>query len=249
MVSFQDAKVAKAGAGIIERLSRLIFAKPHEVSSLSSWWKPATAFAVLLLLILGGLWLWRDRAARDELVRVPSTPAPSSTSPKSGELAGNNQQERAPVNQAAPSPSRNEALVARSLLPRTATGPDDFETRGGWDRKAMGKPLKEVRHVHIQLISDNELAKGFSQELRARLAGGIVTTSSVDDADAALKISVQRASNKPDETRVIVVVRAVNANGYLLWPDPRRGGSWKYVGQPGNVAQRVASDLSSAVQR
>jgi len=218
---------------------------------LNSWWKPATAFAVLLLLILGGVWLWRNRAPREELVKVSPAPVPASSAapPKPGPPAGNNQGERAPVNQAAPSPSRNEALVARNLLPRTGTGPDEMAARGGWDRSSMGKPLNEIRRVHLQLTTDNEVTREVSEELRARLANGIVATSSIDAADAALKISAQPASNKPDDARIVVIVRAVNANGYLLWPDPRRGGSWKYVGQTRFVAQRIASDLNSAVQK
>ena len=113
----------------------------------------------------------------------------------------------------------------------------------------MGKSLKEIRRVYLQPTADNEPTKELSDALRSRFANGIINTAVVDEADAALKISARRASSQPNEARVVVVVRAVNANGYVVWPDSRRRGSWKYVGEPGYVAQRIANDLAKAVTK
>ena len=68
-----------------------------------------------------------------------------------------------------------------------------------------------------------------------------------EQAEAALKISVRPAAARADEKRVIAIVRAVNANGYVVWPVSRRGSSMRYVGRPRYVAERLVADLTKGV--
>jgi len=86
-------------------------------------------------------------------------------------------------------------------------------------------------------------------ELHVRMSNGFLATSSADDADAALKIAAERSSGRPGDLRVVVIVKAVNANGHLVWPDSRGSGSWKYVGRPNLVAERIANDMTKAVRK
>jgi len=82
--------------------------------------------------------------------------------------------------------------------------------------------------------------------LRTRLATGVVQISEAEQADAALKISIK--PSPAVDSRVIAIVRAVNANGYVVWPASRRGSSWRYVGQPDYVAERIVADLTRDIE-
>jgi hypothetical protein len=148
-------------------------------------------------------------------------------------------------------PARDE-IVERSLLPTASetADPGEIATRGAWNRDLMGKPLSEVRKVHAQIVGENSSSQEFLTQLRERLAeGSRLQLSDSEQADAALKISVRPASARAGDRRVIVIVRAANANGYVVWPDSRSGLSWRYVGQPRYVAQRLVADLNNDIQR
>src|SRR6185369_17497791 len=149
-------------------------------------------------------------------------------------------------------PQRDETFVERSLLPNTSTttNPNEIATRGAWNRDTMGKSLNEVRRLHLQLMGGNTSSDEFERQLRERLATDQnLKLSDADQADAALKISVSPASSRAGDSRVIVSVRGVNANGFVVWPASRRGSSWRYVGQPRFVADRMVTDLMTDIRR
>lgn len=221
------------------------------------WLKPAAALATLALLLAGGWWIWSNRQPPVQLVRVASSPTldtspiPSTSPDKLGPRTPTG---RGPENQTAvPSPvlARREPdsteSVMRTIVPNTgtATDPEEAGTRGAWNPASMGKRLDEVRKIYLQPIADNGPTKELSDSLRGRLANGVIASSDADSADAALKISAQPAA----EGRIVVVVRVVNANGYVIWPDSRRGSSWRYSGRPEEVANRIVNDLGRAVKR
>jgi len=106
-----------------------------------------------------------------------------------------------------------------------------------------------MRRVYLQATADNDSTRQLTEELRTQLMNAGVTISVADEADAALKISAQRRTDQPNDYRIVAVIRAVNTNGYVVWPEARRRGSWQYVGQPRFVAQRIANDLMKAVRR
>jgi hypothetical protein len=148
-------------------------------------------------------------------------------------------------------PERDETIVERSLLPDTTTNaePGEVATRGAWNREVMGKPLSEVARVHAQITGDSSSSQEFSKQLQGRLSGGSgLQLADSEGADAALKISVRPASQRAGDSRVIVIARVANANGYVVWPASRRGSSWRYVGQPRYVAQRLVADLAREIE-
>jgi hypothetical protein len=221
-----------------------------------------------LILFAGAWWLWRNRQDVPQVARINPTPVPSAAPGTPAPSPANNEKSNQegpaakrpttrPLNPAAPviagndqkSRGGNETLVERNFLPSTdaVTDPGENATRGSWNR-TMGKSLQEIHSVYLQATVDNASTKNIADELRTQLASARVTIANADDADAALKISAQRASDQPNDSRVVVIIRAVNANGYVVWPDPHRRGSWKYVGQPRFVAQRIANDLRKAVR-
>jgi hypothetical protein len=216
------------------------------------------------LLLAGAWWLWRNRQSEPRIAQVPLTPAPTATqsaptvSPSNVDKHNQNDRQPSGRKDSGSSPSQiaqnnqkslppNAALVERSFLP-SGGGEDDNATRGA-NRNLGGKTLHEVRRVYLQATADNEATRKLLVELQGRLGNGILTVSAADNAEAAVKISAQRASDQPDDPRVVAIVRAVNADGRVVWPDSRRKGSWKYIGEPRFVAERIASDLTKAVRR
>lgn len=233
------------------------------------WWKPVTALCALALLCASGWWMWSNRSGRSEVVLVAPTPAPTapaiSPSPKQQTVEEpqraalppkplpNEKATPAPVlaQRNSDAPQRDESFVERSLLPNSNANaePSEIATRGAWNRDTMGKPLNEVSRLHLQLMGGNTSGE-FLTRLRERLATDQnLKMSDVEQADAALKISVSPASNRANDARVIVSVRGVNANGFVVWPASRRGSSWRYVGQPRAVADRIVTDLTRDIRR
>jgi hypothetical protein len=149
-------------------------------------------------------------------------------------------------------PRRDETFVERTLLANNsaAVDPNEIATRGAWNRDTMGKPLNEVRRLHLQFVGGNISNDEFERQLRERLTTDQnLKLSDAEQADAALKISISPASLRAGDSRVIVSVRGVNANGFVVWPASRRGSSWRYVGQPRAVADRIVTDLMSDIMR
>jgi hypothetical protein len=268
-VAVEETAPGRASSLAAHRLWTSTIAATRNLVSSSGWWKPVAAFAVLMLLFAGAWVLWSTRKSQQEFVRIaptsgPGVPAPVPAIPAPSQPQGTQPQrtpetpiKKAPQskNEVAPpvlaqrepmSRQREETLVQRSLVPNSSTAePAEAGTRGAWNNNSMGKPLNGVHQVYIQSGADRAVSGALLSELQARLAGSSsVRFSDAERADAALKISVRRASSRADDARVIVLVRAVNANGYVVWPVARRGSSWRYLGRPGDVAERIVRDLT-----
>jgi hypothetical protein len=249
----------------------LTLRKPGSGSAFS--WKPAAALATMVLLALGGWWLWsHQKSAHHEIVRlnpaplaVPQpSPLPTTTPqlqgshPETGSRLPGERPATAPSPQPAASPARptpsepDETTVARSIVPDAAAdlSPESGDGRRGWDPELMGKPFGEVQSVFVEAVGPNVLRQRLDDELRRRLkTNSIVRFAEREQADAALKISVRPASKSKDEQRVIAIVRVVSANGYVMWPMSRRGSSWRYVGRADYVVGRILTDLESDLAR
>ncbi|HEV8367159.1 MAG TPA: hypothetical protein VGQ39_04335 [Pyrinomonadaceae bacterium] len=235
------------------------------------WWKPAAAFVMLILFCAGAWWYWSSgQKPHREIVFVAPTPGPTAaptSAPTASELpapkssstpakSASPDKRIPPLVQVAKSGTSHEpkqSFVERSVVPddtfKNGTATDTgANPRGGWDRQVMGKPLGEVRRVYVQTVTDSPPSQVLLEELRLGLTGGgKLQFSESADADAALKISVRRASDRADDQRVIAIVRVVNANGYVVWPVSRRGSSMRYVGRPRYVAERVLTDVMKSV--
>jgi hypothetical protein len=270
-VTVAIAKTSFAAAASVAARRIFGFASEGPKSSVR-WWKLVSEFAVVALLIAGAWWAWTSRQNRTEIVRVTPTPAPTvpMVNPTPGQQKGQEQQGvtsppdiRSPEIKTTPTatptwaqrqPQPREAedtFVARSLVASDSTSPEpgEFSTRGAWNRDSMGKRLSEVRKIYFQPLADNQLTREVLSRLQSSLVNTALTNSGAADADAALKITAQPASARAGEARVAVVVRVVNANGYVIWPDSRRSSSWRYVGYPRFVAERIVKDLAGEVQR
>lgn len=131
--------------------------------------------------------------------------------------------------------------------------PNDF--RSGTDvrsggRPLIGKSLAEVRHVYIEPTGDQVLGKQVAEQVAGSLSQltNLSVTSDKELADAALKLYVRHESDvdDPDEKTVTVIVRLVNAEGFVVYPNRRRVTGWKYVGPIGKLPSRIAADLMRA---
>ena len=146
--------------------------------------------------------------------------------------------------------SRTDAkVVSRTIV--TDPDADTYEIGASreWDRARMGKPLAEVRAVYLQAADDDQ-SRELRSLLQARIAGqSPLQAAASEQADAAMRISVRPATTRTNEKRVIVLVQVVNTNGYVVWPGLRRESSWRYVGSPNYVADRVLRDLSRDITR
>jgi hypothetical protein len=254
-----EIRLSEASTQFVALAAQKIWSSFVGPSPLSGWWQPAAVFAVLALLLAGSWWVWTRREGPSRLAKIPtfshpsaqSVPAPlparaiKPTAPNERLTASPGQSDPLTARQESPVPPVNKDLVQRSLVPDSNVEADSGEagTRGPWTSETPGKPLGEIRQVHIQAIDNAVLAEDLLNELRTRLAGANLKVTEVDQADAALKVSVRRATSIGSDPRLIVVVRAVNANGYTVWPRSRRSASWHYVGQPRFVAQRIVNDL------
>ena len=220
-------------------------------------WKPAAAFAVLALLIVGAWMALRNRTKPAEVVIAQPTPATSSPTPsripEKPETARN---EKPPAdNKTKPAivppviaPQPDETQVARTLVTSGAdVESSESETRGGLSPELKSKALSEVRRAYLQLggassgVFRSELESAFRKGSGLQLSGS-------ETADAALKISIRPASADVKDTRVLVTVRAVSADGKAIWPVTRRPASWRYVGQPRYVAERIVADLTRDIE-
>jgi hypothetical protein len=266
-VAFKETAPARATSLAARRSWKSVVADARVITHGSvGWWKPLSALAALGLLCGGGWWVWTSRQHENQIVTVTPTPAPTAPTsvpitPERGkpqetvpQRGAQPPEKPAPENrnvtpltaQSEPVTPAHDETVERSLLPTASetADPGEVATRGVWNRDLMGKPLSEVRRVHAQLVGENSLSQEFLTQLRGRLAvASGVQLSDSEQADAALKISIRPASARAGDRRVVIIVRAANANGYVVWPDSRRGSSWRYVGQPRYVAERLVSDL------
>lgn len=254
-------------------------AGPARGLTLAPLWKPVATLATLALLAAGGWWLWSARkTATPPIVYFKPTPAPTITPRPAPPVMQTPQPQKSgtrsepqprketspnhnpsPAAQPTVDPPRHslggpdETFVARSIVPdansEVGTGPGNG-LRGSWDSDLMGKPLRKVQSVYVEAVGPDATRQKLQAELRRQLAVNAgVRLAEREQADAALKIFVRPASTRADEKRVIAIVRAVNATGYVVWPASRRGSSWRYVGRADDVAARIVDNLSSDLAR
>lgn len=228
----------------------------------AGWWKPAAAFSALVLLFAGAWWVWSDLQNQNNVVSVAPTPAPSvplvvTPEPsKSNEpqLASDYPEKKATPGATAGSPTpllarreADETFVTRALISENDVdvAPGEEGTRGPWNQNSTGKSLAEVNRVYVQMKSSAASSAEFQTELRKALAtNDSLQPAGAEQADAALKVTARAASTRPEDPRIIVIVRAVNADGYVVWPATRRSATWRYMGRPRFVAERIVADLA-----
>jgi len=111
---------------------------------------------------------------------------------------------------------------------------DEDATRSG--NVVANLTLKEVKKIYIDVRDD-----AASDEIRNNLVkslgtSGVVSTTSVDEADAALKIVIRRGP------QIEASAQLVNARGKVLWRGARR-----YSGETTKVVSDITNDLLSQI--
>jgi hypothetical protein len=106
--------------------------------------------------------------------------------------------------------------------------------------------LSEVKKIYIEIRSDAplfEVRRNFVESLGS--SNLVAATSDADEADAALKIVISRASIA-DPPQIDASAQLVNARGVVLWPKSGRG---RYFGETTDVLSKIVKDLLSEIKK
>ena len=120
-------------------------------------------------------------------------------------------------------------------------------------RPPVGASLEQVKQIYIDVSGDESLREPVRQALSVsiRSEAQLSVMQKLQQPDAVLKVSVrgETAGSAGTEAQAVIVVRLVNAGGYVIWPGPAGGSGGKYVGSITEVTGRIARDLSEQIQQ
>jgi hypothetical protein len=179
-----------------------------------------------------------------------------------------------PKNEKAPPPKRKPRVVERST-PQMAerTLPEENGTDGNGvlrlpirenrrdfprriermrNQKIPGKSLAEMRKIFIEITGDEILGAQVKDELAAELGrANLSVVPTKDEADGRLIIHIRHESDgdAPEDKSITAIVRLVNEEGFLVFPDRQGVSGWKYVGVIGKLPPRIAKDLTDTARR
>jgi hypothetical protein len=112
--------------------------------------------------------------------------------------------------------------------------------------------LGEIKLIYFDISGDAVLGKKIAERISNEIqkAGAFTVTEDREQADAALKIYVRHESDgdEPEDASAAAIVRLVNAEGFVVYPDRRRVSGWKYVGTVGKLPLRIAQDFLRAAK-
>lgn len=140
--------------------------------------------------------------------------------------------------------------ILRLPIRETQEFPQRNNTRTTNLEKTSGKSLSEIRRIFVEISGDDILGKQIAEQISNEIksAGKFEITNDKESADAALKIYVRHESDvdAPEEKIVTAIVRLVNAEGFVVYPNERKISGWKYVGEIRRLPKRIAGDLNKA---
>ncbi len=193
-----------------------------------------------------------ENKGKDSLDKKPNLKKEKSVTPKS-EIRIVNQPKELQANDN----RRNEikgtdkdGILKLPIRETTQKIPDSGNSRNGNFRRSsnnQGKSLKEIKQIFIEISGDEVLGKQIAEQLAAEIQslGRFSISNDKENADAALKIYVRHESDvdDPNEKIVTVIVRLVNAEGFVVYPNRKGISGWKYVGEIAKLPKRIADDL------
>jgi hypothetical protein len=139
--------------------------------------------------------------------------------------------------------------ILRLPIRETNDFPQRNVTRRGNLQKNQGKSFGEIKQIYIETSGDQNLGAQIGAQIGEQLAnhGRFSITNEKEQADAALKIYIRYESDvdDPREKMVTAIVRLVNAEGFVVYPNQRRISGWKYVGEIAKLPARIAQDLTA----
>ncbi len=155
------------------------------------------------------------------------------------------------------SPKKKENTDANGILRVPIRENKDFPekkinpSRDITKKRFPGKSLNEIKQIYIEVSGDEVLSRQIREQISAELqkTTGFAIVDNKEQADAALKVYVRHESDgdEPEDKSVTLIVRLVNARGFVIYPNLKRVSGWKYVGVISKLPPRIAQDLAKTV--
>ena len=114
-------------------------------------------------------------------------------------------------------------------------------------RSRKGVLMKELkaRDISGDEVFDSQIREQISAEF---LKNKSLTIVPKEKAEARLILYVRRESDaeNPENDTALAIVRLVNSEGFVIYPNRKRVTGWKYLGQTVDLPKRIVRDLISA---
>jgi lipopolysaccharide assembly LptE-like protein len=236
-ISYRETRPGRAAALYLRRIrfaASDLWPEPR-----SEAWKPALAFAAILIAVLGLIFYWRGRrAGLEEMAGKPPRQTIESPSPGASPALRDDKWTSTP----APRKRQNDSPA---LIAQHDTPPDD--TVRGETLVPDGASLLAVKKVHVDQFGDDSIGRQFRDQLIYALRSNrrFSLTTNRDEAEAVLKgkITATRAE------QASVTVRLVNAKGEVLWPIKGPVTGKQYQGPVATITAQIAKDLLANIDK
>jgi hypothetical protein len=230
-LSYRETKLGRAAALWFRRLVFIagdFLRKPEKAG-----WKPALAFAALVIIASGLAYYWRgQRANQNQTVKkrqVREIESPSAPTPAHDPQTAQRDEKRSP----APAPPRRQdnspVDIAQNETLRTQRSTPE------------GASLIEIKKVHVASFGDDSIGRQFRDQLISAISGNLrfSLTTNPNEADAELKGRI--TATRPEQ--VSASVRLVNAKGEVIWPIKGPILGKQYQGSIPTITSQIARDL------
>lgn len=261
-LSYRETRLSRAAALYLRRLgfaAANLWSRPGRAT-----WKPALAFAALMIIVLGLMLYWRsqERTQQEKMVILPKSPqkiespAPPSPAPAVSPARPEDQDMKkrtAPAPQTPPNDSFAQSTPSsRAPQPndpelRPETGPEVDPGIRNETPTFDSVALRAVKKVHVDPFGGDSVGKQFRDQLTAALRTNrrFTVTTNRNDADAVLKGTVTATRAE----QVSATVRLVNANGDVIWPVKGSVLGKRYQGSVATVTSQIAKDLLADMEK
>jgi hypothetical protein len=250
-LSYRETRLSRAAALYLRRIG--FIAGDLRRRARSAAWKPALAFAALIIIALGLIFYWsgRERERQGRLVennqpQTPESPAPTSPSPSISPTHRGGKKHSAPVRRTHSAP---QDVVKREPQPNEQeTQPEIGPEIRSVERLVLdGATLIAVKKVHVDPFGDDSIGKQFRDQLTSAMRANrrFSLTANRDEADAVLKGRITTA--RPE--LVSATVRLVNAKGEVLWPVKGPVTGKQYQGSVDIITAQIARDLLADIEK
>jgi hypothetical protein len=217
-ITYQSRKPSN---GLLARL-RTLGLSPGDFRNVSLVTNPRLiwpALAILVIVILGGLWGYQRSKKADSTrplivlndKQQPATELPSPPATSTPQSQSNNALRRT---EQSPGKSPRKESDGRSATSSDSTE-TDAETRGRSQRPPSAT-LGSVRRVYVDSLGDDSLSRQFREALIAGLksTGRFILLEGREDADAVFQASIHRLTHGQS---FLVNVELVDASGQIIW--------------------------------
>jgi hypothetical protein len=229
-LSYRETRLSRAAALYMRRLGFIASDLLHKPGSAA--WKPALAFATLLIIAIGLILHWRGDQ-KPEIAGDNNRPR-SIDSPAPYDPPSRRDDKKSP----APAPRRRQDDSPR-LIAQNDTPPGDILRS---DRLAIdGASLLAIKKVHVDSFGEDSISKQFRDQLTSSLRANrrFTLTTNRDEADAVLKGRI--TATRPQQ--VSATIRLVNAKGEVVWPIKGPLSGKQYQGGVTIITGQIARDL------